>query len=716
MRFFRPGTTTDVVPRGTKPAFREMGLHLFVLCNFAVAQPIYDLLSGRLPFLRDMNLPAGVIYAVVFVLSLALPAMLLCGARLAKLSGQAALQVVMSTWLFLLTCLLALPALKTGGFLLPTPVYVGSLLLAGGGTWLYWRSSKLRLVLTLSAVGLPLFPALFLVRYWGSHDTSYGLTERTARWTTPPVVLIVFDEFCGQSLMTPEREIDATRFPNFAALARDGQWFRNASSVHELTVHAVPTLLTGRYSTSDWPMSFADQPQNLFSMLVGNGGYEFAAFEPVSRLAPEANTSDHSAGDLFQVRIPAFLNTLGRVYLSHLTPTLHLYCLPEVPPLWFGVRSEQDINPADHRGTFRYSWSVHRRRQFRHFIETIDGTGGPTVHFLHALMPHVPWSFLPTGERYTEDGQDWELTRLGNPHDCWNADELQVIHAQQRYLLQLMFADRLLGEVLAKLRAVGMYDETFLIVTADHGVSFRSGELRRGVTNQNLDEILSVPLFIKRPGETVHGTNDLPVETVDIFPTMADVLGYRLTQPVDGWSIFDPQHPPRTVIQQGLSYRRSQIPVSRVIASSTPRVIRERFGAGDDPMAIYRIGPRPELIGRSVAEFTLQTSSPLTLDVSRYGDFWPSDPQQSVPCFFEGQVRGHNPVDDDPVVLAIAVNGVVQAVTRTYLDAGNLSQWEALVPKSAYHAGKNDVQIYQLTGAAPKWRLNRCLVQRTLAE
>ncbi len=706
-------TKTAVADAGGTPLTdRSKALHLLVLFNFAVAQPVFDLLCGRLPFLRDLRIPASAIYALAFMLSLGLPGLLMIGVRLAGVAGRTAYRATYSTWLFLLAALFLLPALKQTGFLSASTVYGGSIVLAAGATWCYWKSPKLRSILTLSALGLPLFPLMFLLRYSASVDTTYGLSERTAKWTTPPVVLIVFDEFCGQSLMTPERELDATRFPNFAALAKDGQWFRNTASVHELTAQAVPAILSGRYGDHLWPMQLADRPQNLFSMLVGNGGYEHAAFEPVTRLAPEANVEDHSAGDLFSVRLPFFFETLGRVYLSHLIPNEHTHCLPEVPYMWFGVRLERDIDPAAHRGTFRYTWSVHRPRQFEHFLETIDGAGGPTVHFLHVLLPHVPWSYLPSGECYTKDGADWELTNLGSEADRWNPDELQVIHAQQRYLLQLMNADRLLGQVVAKLHATGQYDETLLIVTADHGISFRPSEYRRGTTATNQDEILSVPLFIKRPGETLAGANDLPVETVDIFPTIADVLGYRLTQKVDGWSVFDDRRLPRTATKQGAGGTIRSVPVKSVMTSSAPQEIRHRFGAGDDPAAIYRIGPVPELVGRNVAEFPLGKGPKLRLNVSRYGDVWPSDSAATVPCFFEGAVHRHNPVDEDPVVLAIAINGVIQAVTRTYLHAGGLSEWEAMVPKSAFHAGQNDVQIYQVTGTSPNWTLTPCEVHR----
>ena len=61
----------------------------------------------------------------------------------------------------------------------------------------------------------------------------------------PNVVLVVMDEFPGDSLLDRHRRIDPVRYPNFAALASDATWFRNAYSVYDSTTKAVPLILDG---------------------------------------------------------------------------------------------------------------------------------------------------------------------------------------------------------------------------------------------------------------------------------------------------------------------------------------------------------------------------------------------------------------------------------------------------------------------------------------
>ena len=60
-----------------------------------------------------------------------------------------------------------------------------------------------------------------------------------------PVVMIVLDEFSGLGLLGPGDRIDASAYPNFARLADDSTWYRNATTVADFTGQAVPALVTG---------------------------------------------------------------------------------------------------------------------------------------------------------------------------------------------------------------------------------------------------------------------------------------------------------------------------------------------------------------------------------------------------------------------------------------------------------------------------------------
>ena len=151
------------------------------------------------------------------------------------------------------------------------------------------------------------------------------------------------------------------------------------------------------------------------------------------------------------------------------------------------------------------------------------------------MLPHSPWRFLPSGRQYGDS-----LGIEGIADDRWGTDEVLVTQGLQRHLLQVGFVDRLLGRLVARLEDEGLYDDALVIVTADHGVSFRPGDRRRGVTPTNLGDIASVPLLVKLPGQDEAKIVDRAVRTVDIVPTIADVLETPLPYEADGVSVFDP--------------------------------------------------------------------------------------------------------------------------------------------------------------------------------
>ncbi|MDB5338727.1 MAG: sulfatase, partial [Planctomycetaceae bacterium] len=522
-------------------------LHVFVLFNFAVAQPVYDRLSERAALFVDQLIGMPVAFLLAALLSAGIPAVIVLVEWLAGFCGRRWYETLHCSVVLVFLFLLALPICKQADFLYGTGMIVCSSIGAALATWLYLKHRSVRAVMTAAALGIVLFPAIFLVQFSANFVKIAPTSQRSERWKPVPVVVLVFDEFCGSSLMTPERKIDAQRFPNLAALARDTTWFRNATSVNPMTTQALPAILSGQYPIGSYPPIAANLPQNLFSVL-GASGYDRAVFEPVSSLATPGTEATLNAPQGLLSQTAFVANFLWRVYLFHVAPIEYQGHLPEIPRLWFGLHSTRDVDPARTRGIFRYGWSDTRDVQFQHYLNCLDVSDKPTLYFMHLLLPHLPWCYLPSGSRYAEEGEDWQLLSAKNETGLpgnWGPDELELINNQQRYLLQLVYLDQLVGKFIARLKQTGLYDRCLLVVTADHGISFRASQSRRSIGSENLDEILSIPLFVKRPGQQVGGVNDQDVESVDILPTIADVLGLTLGRATDGWSVFDTSHPQR---------------------------------------------------------------------------------------------------------------------------------------------------------------------------
>lgn len=105
--------------------------------------------------------------------------------------------------------------------------------------------------------GLPVLAAVMFVTASPASDllrTAPDAPDRHERTDAPPVVLLVLDELPTRSILAPDGSIDGSRFPNLAALAGDGTWYRHHTTVATKTAAAVPSLLTGKLPATVPPL------------------------------------------------------------------------------------------------------------------------------------------------------------------------------------------------------------------------------------------------------------------------------------------------------------------------------------------------------------------------------------------------------------------------------------------------------------------------------
>ena len=232
----------------------------------------------------------------------------------------------------------------------------------------------------------------------------------------------------------------------------------------------------------------------------------------------------------------SLLLDLSVIYLHIVVPTDLTGGLPSVTQTWKdfgGIPQPLDMNDVRDRGLASYS---DRAGLFKKFVDSITIADEPVLYFLHVLLPHVPWQYLPSGKVYTTQG----MLIPGLDREKWGDNDWLVTQGYQRHLLQVGYVDKLVGTLLTRLKTVDLYDRSLIILTADHGVRFWPNESRREESTAHPKDVRSVPLFIKAPHQHESVISDHKLKTIDILPTIADVLGIELPWPVDGRSAFDP--------------------------------------------------------------------------------------------------------------------------------------------------------------------------------
>ena len=210
-------------------------LHVFTLTALAVAQPLFDVVSREPAFFVARNTTAANLVALVGVVCVALPTVLvaieIALARFSAPAARAAHGVVLTglgaVWL--------LPLLKRTEALGAAPLIAVALTVAGGAALAYRRFDGVRTFVTLLSPAVVVVPALFLVNadVRGAVVPPEALVSPVRAADTPPIIIVVFDEFPVSSLLNDNHEIDNDRYPNFARLAATATWYRNAALVHE---------------------------------------------------------------------------------------------------------------------------------------------------------------------------------------------------------------------------------------------------------------------------------------------------------------------------------------------------------------------------------------------------------------------------------------------------------------------------------------------------
>jgi len=519
-----------------------------------------------------------------------------------------------------------------------------------------------------------------------------------------PVVMVVFDEVSTIAFEDARERIDPVLYPNLAALARDGTWFRYATAPTDMTGTATPTILTGTLAKRHHPPILSSYPRNLFTLLGRH--YRMKVSQEATDLCPRDLCEDAS-GESAAARDRALASDLGLVYLHVIAPEGIERDLPSVSDTVAGfgadtgtTRTEGSPGHTGHQEVL-HELSGGRPARFENFVRSIDRTARPTLYYKHSLLPHVPFQYFPDGHRYRTQPHELLPGLVDAP--SWGNDYL-LQQAYQRHLLQAGFADRLVGTLLRRLHEKRLYDRALIVVTADNGESFLHHASRHLATPHTVEDIAATPLFIKRPFQHSGRISDRLVRTEDILPTIADVLGIRMPWRVDGASIFDRSaHIPSNIEVYERSGRKLTLSLrefKRRIRASLKRKIR-LFGSNGRPPGLFRIGPHPELIGRSVAGLP---RAPIRAEINGAGAYSSVHLRSDfLPAQLTGTIHAGGPRVRD---LAAALNGRIVAVGQSFTLAGNHAEnFSILLPETAFREGRNRVELLSVTDDGGDLRL-----------
>jgi arylsulfatase A-like enzyme/cytochrome c-type biogenesis protein CcmH/NrfG len=153
----------------------------------------------------------------------------------------------------------------------------------------------------------------------------------------------------------------------------------------------------------------------------------------------------------------------------------------------------------------------------------IDGhSSAPFFYFFHIFEPHSPY----------EPPEPFR-SRYGATYDG-----------------EIAAADAVVGKFIEALKASGVYDRAIVVFMSDHGEGlYDHGEPEHGIFLYR--ESIHVPLMIKLPASHRSAESAAPASLIDVFPTVAQLVGVKPEGPLDGVSLFS-RAPARSIYSETL--------------------------------------------------------------------------------------------------------------------------------------------------------------------
>lgn len=287
--------------------------------------------------------------------------------------------------------------------------------------------------------------------------------------------------------------------PQFDALAKRSLLFENMISQSSWTLPATASLLTGLYPLTHGVLSerltYLDDSRETVAEVARQHGITTAAF--VSNLLVTRQSNFDQGFETFQSLSWANARKLNRRFLDWL-----------------------DNHEAD------------RFFAYVHHIDPHDPYAAPGQFRDAFVTPDNPYAGLSDKETIERVA----AASGGRPDFSSPQARDALRRIEDLYDSEVAYWDRCLGQLLEALEARGRLDSTVVIITADHGEEFLEHDMYQH-GQQLYQETIRVPLLVHVPGGSPARIVD-PVQSVDLKPTILELLGLPLSDLAHGRSVL----------------------------------------------------------------------------------------------------------------------------------------------------------------------------------
>lgn len=355
----------------------------------------------------------------------------------------------------------------------------------------------------------------------------------------PNVLLITLDQYRGDSLSCASHPLVQT--PNLDALAREGVRFSRHYAQAAPCAPGRAALYTGTYQMNN--------------RVVANGTPLDFRFDNVARLGLRAGYHPVMFGYTDQAADPRRITDPHDPRLQHWEGVLpgfeELLCLDERHEPWLHWLRElgHDVTDADDMLATEHSRPAeHSVTQFMtdRFLEWLGGQDGPWFAHTSYIRPHPPYDAaghyatmydpaecplpVPPGD----DLHPMHRFLLTMEISAAPTEPAEIAHLRSQYYGMISEVDHHMGRIWQALRDRGEWDNTIVIITADHGEQLcDQGLIQKLAFFEPSYHIIGLIRDPRHP----HGFGQVVTdftENVDIMPTLCEALGQPVPLQCDG--------------------------------------------------------------------------------------------------------------------------------------------------------------------------------------
>lgn len=379
----------------------------------------------------------------------------------------------------------------------------------------------------------------------------------------PHLVVIMADQL-RHDLIGPEHT------PHIAALADESVVFPNAYCASPICVPSRGAFFTGRYPNqtgcliNPWIEAdrhhghIAEGTVNLYDLLAPSHdchhvGKQHLCYDPPLERRPDSATHWVTLEDTYAPMLAA------RGHRAPGGPRFRAI----VPEMISGRLTMAGNYSAPATGCYEPGFdSFFDGHILNSALKAIDRRDPDKPLFLSAmfLAPHPPFDIpepwysmvgdipLPDNVGVWSPGQSplqlYNLT--GFVGTRYSRDDWREIWRVYAGLVRLL--DHCVGQIVARLKAQGIYDDTLILFTTDHGEMLGAHCLFQKMCMY--EELIRTPLILKYPSGAFAGRRAQRVSHVDVLPTLSDVMNISAPPDLPGRSLHRTKPAPRDIFIQ----------------------------------------------------------------------------------------------------------------------------------------------------------------------